>query len=246
MNNVNGVPLLHLPSEEIFQCTACIQSKTKRAQIASPVGRITQLLELTHTDMTGKINKRSHGGALYLVVFLDHCTSMSAFYFINNKFQYQQCLRAYKNLAENEAQQPPRMYALRLDKAGEQSSNKFCNFICENGMKIEYIPAYGSQSKGVAERLIQKFWTMVRTMLLDSELPKSYGRNPSLTKIICETDYHQKVLKWKFLTNYGSIKKLTNQLPSHLDRKSIHSNTDRTMRKTKQLHKERYLDTSLA
>lgn len=38
-----------------------------------------------------------------------------------------QCLRAYKNLAKNEAQPSHLMYELRLDNVGDQSRHKFCD-----------------------------------------------------------------------------------------------------------------------
>lgn len=173
MRYVKGVPLLYFPDEQKFQCTACIRSKTRRSPFASSTHRITQTLELTHIDMTGQIRTKSLGGALYPVVFLDHCTSMGAVNIISNKSQFSQCLRTYKNVAGNEVYPPRGMLSLGLDNAGEKSSDQFRSFIFKNGMEVEHSPVYGSQSNGAAECLIQEFWNMARTMLLDSKLPKN-------------------------------------------------------------------------
>lgn len=168
MKLMDGVPSEASIDVKLPQCIACIESKSKRAPIQHPVYRSTKPLELTHTDMTGKISVPSLGGAHYFVVFLDACTAMSSVYFIINKNQLLECLKAYKALAENESNY--RMYALRLDNAGEQTSREVLRFVNENGMSTEYSPPYASQSNGASERLIQELWNMARTMLLDSQL----------------------------------------------------------------------------
>lgn len=165
---VEGVPQFQRNELTQHQCIPCMESKSKRAPLPEPKPRHTQPLELTHTDMTGKLTVRSLGGAHYFTIFLDDSTAMSAVYFLQQKSEFLQCLKAYKSLTENQIQY--RMYALRLDNAGEQKSNSVISFLQENGMVLESSPAYASQSNGASERLIQELWSMARTMLFDSSL----------------------------------------------------------------------------
>lgn len=165
---LSGIPQLSRKDFNDHQCTACIESKSKRSPISVPAKRHTNKLELTHTDMSGKISITSLGKAQYFIVFLDDATAMSAVYFISNKSQFLDCLKAYKAFVENETK--AKMLALRMDNAGEQTSNAVRTFIQENGMKYEYSPPYAAQSNGSSERLIQELWSMARTMLFDSNL----------------------------------------------------------------------------
>lgn len=70
---------------------------------------------------------------------------------------------------ENEVQNL-HMYRVRLDKAGENSSNELNNFVNGNSIITEYFPAYAIKSKVVYERCVQDIWEMARTMLFASEL----------------------------------------------------------------------------
>ena len=74
-------------------------------------------MELTNTDIYGKIANASFGGYQYFAVFLDDATARSAVYFLTRKSELLSALGNYKALAENEL--PHKMKAVRLDRAGE-------------------------------------------------------------------------------------------------------------------------------
>lgn len=166
---VDGVPQFTRQEISDHQCVHCLEAKAKRAPVPSTKRDVSQALDLTHTDISGKVSPPSHGGANYLVVFLDDCTGMSAVYFLRQKSEFNASLQAYKALVEN--QQKERMYAIRLDRAGENKNKTLDKFIQTHGMELQYSPAYASQSNGSAERLIQELWNMSRTMLFESHLP---------------------------------------------------------------------------
>lgn len=168
IDQVDGLPKLDRKLVNDLQCIPCIESKTKRAPIPVPTKRITKPLELTHTDISGKISVQSLGGCHYFVVFLDDATSMSAVYFLTKRSEFFDALKAYKALVEN--QRKERMFALRLDRAGENISGDVKGFLQSQGMKLEPSPAHASQSNGSSERLIQSLWTMARTMMTDSRM----------------------------------------------------------------------------
>lgn len=76
------------------QFTIYIDPETKRVPVQQSVYRHSRPLELTHTDISGRISKPSLRGAHYFVTFLDSCTAMSAVYFIRYKYKFMECLRA--------------------------------------------------------------------------------------------------------------------------------------------------------
>lgn len=163
---IDGMEVIEKVDLKDHQCIPCIESATKRAPISIPKPRVTAPLDLTHTDISGKISTASIGGAQYFVVFLDDSTSMSSVYFLKERSEILTALKAYKSLVEN--QQNRRMQALRLDQAGEHISTEFHTFVIENGITTEFSPPYASQSNGASERLIQELWKMARTMLFES------------------------------------------------------------------------------
>lgn len=63
------------------------------------------------------------------------------------------------------------MYPIRLDRAGEDTSAAIASFRATNEIVMKYSPAYASESKGSAGRLIQLLWTTARTLFFDSRLP---------------------------------------------------------------------------
>ena len=152
-----------------LQCIPCIEGGKKRSPIPKKTQRISTPLELTHSDMSGRISVASLSGAHYFAVFLDDHSAISAVYFLKQKSEYFICVRQYKALVENE--QSRRMLSLRLDRAGENKSRELNNFALQEGMLLEYAPAHSHQSNGAAERLIQELSKVARIFLISTNLP---------------------------------------------------------------------------
>lgn len=134
----------------------------------------------THTDIAGPINPASTNRKTYMDVFLDDYSRMSMVYFLDRESEYFETLKGYQSLVENEQDfmaytNAPglRLFRIRLDRAGEHTSLDVHSYAMENGIVLEYSPPYGSQSNGVAERLIQELWKMARTLLHSTGLPTS-------------------------------------------------------------------------
>ena len=164
----DGISGVDVSASKDHQCIPCLEFAKKRAPIPTPVPRQTKPLQLTHTDISGKISYESFGGYVYFAVFLDDNTARSAVYFLRQRSELLAALQQYKALVENEL--PFRMLEVRLDKAGEHCSDLVTAFVRHNGLKMEYSPAYASQSNGASERLIQELWKVARTMLYEAKL----------------------------------------------------------------------------
>jgi transposase InsO family protein len=63
---------------------------------------------------------------------------------------------------------------LRTDRGGEFISNKFNDFCKHNGIKRQLTTIYTPQQNGVAKRKNGTVMNMVRSMLFDKNIPKTF------------------------------------------------------------------------
>ncbi|RVW59737.1 Retrovirus-related Pol polyprotein from transposon TNT 1-94 [Vitis vinifera] len=64
--------------------------------------------------------------------------------------------------------------SLRTDRGGEFTSNEFTSFCNENGILRQLTAAYTPQQNGVAERKNRTIMNMVRSMLSEKQIPKTF------------------------------------------------------------------------
>lgn len=63
---------------------------------------------------------------------------------------------------------------LRTDRGGEFTSREFNNFCKEHGVQRQLTAAYSSQQNGVAERKNRTIMNLVRSMLSEKKVPKTF------------------------------------------------------------------------
>lgn len=63
---------------------------------------------------------------------------------------------------------------LRTDRGGEFTSEEFNDFCRRNGIKRQVTAAYTPQQNGVAERKNRTVMNMVRSMLSEKGIPKTF------------------------------------------------------------------------
>ena len=150
-------------------CVPCRLGKAKRAPIL-PSSRVVQRpLELVHMDISGKLME-SAGSNSYVLGIVDDFTAKSDVFFIQNRSSFLDCLKFYKEYSEKVVNHP--LTNIRLDGAGENSTEEVKMFCIRNGIKLEYSPRYAPESNGVAERFMQELGLRARVMLLSSEMDK--------------------------------------------------------------------------
>lgn len=74
-------------SKDIAFCETCISGKHHRAPFNSSKTHSTELLELVHSDVCGKISEKSIGGAQYFLTFTDDKSRYSWVYILHSKDQ---------------------------------------------------------------------------------------------------------------------------------------------------------------
>jgi transposase InsO family protein len=155
-------------------CDSCQMGKSHRAAMPqAATQRMTQALELVHSDICGPMRTASlHGRAVYFITFIDDYTRFTVVYAIRHKSEAFQCFLAYKAYAENATGK--RLRRLRSDGGGEYNSGQFNDYLRAHGITRQTTPAYTPEHNGVAERANRTLVESAKCMLHTAQLPPAY------------------------------------------------------------------------
>ena len=150
-------------------CESCIGGKQCKSSFSLSTTQTSEPLELVHSDLCGKMGKKSLGGAEYFLTFLDDKTHYTWVYALKTKDQVYSKFKEWK--AEVETRTGKRVKTLRTDNGGEYTSKEFHAHLKACGIRHELTIPKTPEQNGVAERLNRTLVEMTRAMLLDSKLP---------------------------------------------------------------------------
>lgn len=123
--------------KEINFCESCVNGKICRSSfLRGGRERAEEPLGLVHSDVCGKLNSPSLGGAEYLVTFIDDKTHYVWIYVLKNKHEVFQTFREWKSLVEKSSGHKLKIF--QTDNGGEFTSNEFESYLREEGIKHEY------------------------------------------------------------------------------------------------------------
>lgn len=167
---VRGLPEFKSP---LKLCKDCLVGKQKRDPFPKKINwRASQVLELVHADLCGPIQPISNSKQRYLITFIDDFSRKLWVYFLLEKSEAFVAFKRYKALVEKEANFS--IKSLCTDQGGEFISREFTNFCVDNGIKRQLTTAYTPQQNGVAERKNRTIMNMVRSMLSEKKIPKTF------------------------------------------------------------------------
>ena len=163
-------------------CEPCLKGKHHRSPFPlSSQKRASKPLELIHTDVCGKLSSKSFGGAEYFVTFTDDKTRYVWVYVMKKKSEVFERFCEWKSEVEKSLGQSVKV--LRSDNGGEYTSDEFKKYLKVQGIKHEFTIPKNPEQNGVAERLNRTLVEMVRSMLADSRLPKSFWAEALATAV---------------------------------------------------------------
>ena len=134
--------------------------------------RAEEPLGLIHSDVCGKINSPSIGGAEYFVTFIDDKTHYVWIYVLKNKHEVFETFKQWKSLVEKSSGYKVKTF--RTDNGGEYMSTEFESYLKSEGIKHEYTIPKTPEQNGVFERMNRTLVESVRSMLADSKLPHRF------------------------------------------------------------------------
>ena len=121
-----------------------------------------------YSDLSGKFPVQSAGGALYYVSLIDEKIRYAWIRFLRTKDQASKALKAM--ISEAERQTGRKLKAIRTDNAGEYLA--IDDFLKQQGAIHEWTPPYSHESNKLPERFNRTIYTMARSMLAGTKLPR--------------------------------------------------------------------------
>ena len=161
-------------------CTNYIKGKQTNTRRFG-ANKVTDVLELIHTDICGSFPTFSWNDKQYFITFIDYFSRYSYLYLIHEKSQSLEVFKSFKVEVENQLKKRiknvrsdrGREYYGKYDGSGEQHSEPFSKFLEECGIVPQYTMSGSPSMNGVAERRNIMIKDMVRSMISHSNLPKS-------------------------------------------------------------------------
>ncbi len=177
---------------ELTFCESCPQGKHSRAKFPSSDRRGKEPLDLVHSDLCGKMNEKSLGGAEYFLSFIDDSTRYVWVYFLKSKDQVFEKFLEWKAMVEKSVGRKLKVF--RTDNGGEYTSKEFEGYLTTEGVRHELTIPKTPEQNGVAERMNRTLVEATRAMLVAANLPHrfwaealstaTYLRNRSPTKAV--------------------------------------------------------------
>nr|GEV41301.1 retrotransposon protein, putative, Ty1-copia subclass [Tanacetum cinerariifolium] len=154
------------------KCVPCMFEKMARKPYTHQMERAKDLLGLIHTDVCGPFKIMSRQGVSYFVTFTDEFSRYSYVYLLKYKHEVFETFKVFQKEVENEIRKT--IKTLRSDYGGKYMSQEFLDHLKDHGIIAHRTPPYTPQHNGVSERRNRTLLDMVRSMMSQTTLPKSF------------------------------------------------------------------------
>jgi hypothetical protein len=154
-----------------WDCESCIKCKLARKPLTPTTSRVTEPLQLVHSDICGPL-EIAIGGGRYTKLFIDDATRHTYEYILKYKSEPLQKFKEWKALREKELGKQGKRF--RTDGGSEYTSKIFAEYLKSEDILKETATPYTPQSDGVIEQANHTIMERVRFMLDDTGLSKKY------------------------------------------------------------------------
>ncbi|GJU56101.1 retrotransposon protein, putative, ty1-copia subclass [Tanacetum coccineum] len=183
------------------KCVACMSEKMARKPYSHQVERAKDLLGLIHTDVCGPFKILSRQGANYFVTFTNDFSRYGYVYLLKHKHEVFETFKMFQKEVENQLGKT--IKSLRSDRGGDYMSQEFLDHLRDHEIIAHRTPPYTPQHNGVSERRNRTLLDMVRSIMSQTTLLKSFWDyalesaarilNMVPTKKVDKTPYENKV-----------------------------------------------------
>ena len=131
------------------------------------------LLDLIHSNVCDPMSTQARQGLVYFITFID---DHSRYRYLYDLMKYKsEAFEMFKELIYEVRKRIRRsIKTLRSYRGGEYLSQEFQDYLRDNGILSQWTPTYMPQHNGVAERRNRTLLDMVRSMMDQVDLPKSF------------------------------------------------------------------------
>jgi len=151
-------------------CTDCLLAKGTRQPFKS-TGSTTpnEVLELIHSDLSGKIRISNQNQFTCYVTYTDGFTRFTTTYLLQSKSQTLDTFIEFQNQIENETGK--RIQFLRTDGGSEYLNHAFHDHLRAKGIKKQTTCPSSPQQNAISERINRTLTDMIIAFLVSSGLP---------------------------------------------------------------------------
>jgi hypothetical protein len=160
------------PKEMNLLCESCVEGKGVKLPSPPSRKRAKKANGICHFDIWGPARVKSVGGSVYMMSCYDDNTHRIQLYFLKKKSHALSAFKKYLALVRNQCS--TRVKLVRTDNGGEFTSKKFLEVLENEGIIANPIPPNSHQQNGRIERVHLTVMNLVRTMLIDSGLPRPF------------------------------------------------------------------------
>ncbi|GJV86456.1 retrotransposon protein, putative, ty1-copia subclass [Tanacetum coccineum] len=154
------------------KCVSCMSGKMTQKPYSHQVERAKDLLGLIHTDVCGPFRTVSRQGVSYFITFTDDFSRYGYVYLLKHKHEVFETFKVFQKEVENQLRKTIKL--LHSDRGGEYMSQEFLDHLKEHGIIAHRTPPYMPEHNGVFERRNRTLLDMVRSMISQTTLPKSF------------------------------------------------------------------------
>eukprot|EP00253_Pinus_taeda_P014280 PITA_14280 len=158
-----GVP--DFSTDHFDTCRGCAMGKFAKSPFPSSDSRATGILDLIHSDVSGRMSHVSLSGYEYYVLFIDDHSRRTWIYFLKTKSEFFKRFQEFRALVET--QTGWKIKSLRSDNGGEYTLGEFVDYCAKASIRREFTVPYNPQQNGVAERKNRSIVGVAKAMLHD-------------------------------------------------------------------------------
>ncbi|GJZ00853.1 retrotransposon protein, putative, ty1-copia subclass [Tanacetum coccineum] len=130
------------------------------------------VIVLNNCHYAPSITRVSRQGASYFVTFTDDFNRYGYVYLLKHKHEVFETFKVFQKEVENQLGKT--IKSLHSDRGGEYMSQEFLDHLKEHGIIAHRTPPYTPQNNGVSKRRNRTLLDMVRSMMSQTTLPKSF------------------------------------------------------------------------
>ncbi|GJZ56144.1 retrotransposon protein, putative, ty1-copia subclass, partial [Tanacetum coccineum] len=154
------------------KCVSYMSGKMARKPYSHQMESAKDLFGLMHIDVCGPFKIMSRQAAYYFVTFTDDFSRYGYVYLLKHKHEVFETFKLFQKEVENQLGKT--IKSLRFDRGGEYISQEFFDHLKEHRIIAHRTPPYTPQHNGVSERRNQTLLDMVRSIISQTTLPKSF------------------------------------------------------------------------
>ena len=160
---------MKITNKSNFDCGTCTLAKQCQSRSRIPDARATSPMEFIHSDLSGPVDPAAKDGFRYAITFTDDYSSAIFIYFLKQKSDAVMALEKF--IAD--VSPYGKVKKLRTDNGGEYMSGEFESVLVKNAIRHETSAPYSPHQNGTAERNWRTIFEMGRSLLIESNLPKT-------------------------------------------------------------------------